>query len=283
MFLLGRRKPLTSGLNLHGSAEMLGSWIKYVRLLELCNRICTVQLDSARGFYFQSWERFGLSIWSYSLTGRGWGWRFKAQQFRGCFICSAMEQSNVLAKFSFENLRVQKPGMVFWVGSRGKKRAWGAEHPQVQKGSSGSWVQIHSPPSRHRRGFVGTRQVALGSVRSWNIWAAISQHSTLGEGGSSSENIPAFVSLNTCCWRQNIWFGGKKNTEMLCSACVEEIPLPLPTHVVFLWLQLRTKKPQEKPRKVYWSKEQLQCKKVNEGFGEEKSMRVFIAWTRFKE
>lgn len=33
--------------------------------------------------------------------------------------------------------------------------------------------------SRHRRGFVGVAQVALGSVRSWNIWAAISQHGSL--------------------------------------------------------------------------------------------------------
>lgn len=73
---------------------------------------------------------------------------------------------------------------------------------------------------------------------------------------------------------------------MLFSTWIEEISSPFPTRVVFLWLQLRTKKKRKTPRKlrkVCLSKEQLQCKEVNEGFGEGKSMRVFIAWINSKE
>lgn len=108
-----------------------------------------------------------------------------------------------------------RPGMLFWGGEQGEKpgnkvsRAPSAMERKLWQSGTDFSPTLCSV-SRHRRGFVGVAQVALGSVRSWNIWAAISRHSSLCEGGSSSENIPGFVSLNTCCWRQNIWIGEKK-------------------------------------------------------------------------
>lgn len=131
-----------------------------------------------------------------------------------------MEQSNVLAEFSFENLGVLKPGhdlrpgTVFWGGEQGKNMEKVSRAPSAMARKLWQLGADLSPTlcavSRHRREFVGVAQVAPGSVRSWNIWAAISRHGSLCEGGSSSENIPVFVSLNTCCWRQNIWIGKKK-------------------------------------------------------------------------
>lgn len=72
-----------------------------------------------------------------------------------------MEQSNVLAEFSFENLGVLKPGRdlrpgtVFWGGEQGKTGKKCPEHPQLWKGSSGSWVQIYPPPSARSPGTDG--------------------------------------------------------------------------------------------------------------------------------
>lgn len=60
MLLVGRRKALTSGLSLHGSVEMFGSWTEAVRLLESCSRICPSLLDSV--IFLESWGRFGLTL-----------------------------------------------------------------------------------------------------------------------------------------------------------------------------------------------------------------------------
>lgn len=112
----------------------------------------------------------------------------EVQQFRGCFICSIMEQNNVPAEFSFENLAVLKlnhdlrPGTVLWGGEKNPRNevAGAAAAPERKLWQLGAdFSPTLCSGSRHRRGFVGVAQVALGSVRSWNIWAAISQHGSL--------------------------------------------------------------------------------------------------------